>query len=116
VPEKGKTNNPNGRPKGAVGKATQQAREAIAMFVEGNVDRLNGWLDDIAADSPKEAFDRFMSVVEYHIPKLQRVDNSLLGKDGLPVDPSQIIVLRESEHDVLARFNIKVGDDGNKTT
>ena len=33
-----------------------------------------------------------------------------LGKDGLPVDPSQIIVLRESEHDVLARFNIKVED------
>ena len=110
MPEKGKTNNPNGRPKGAVNKSTQQAREAIAMFVEGNVDRLNGWLDQIAADSPKEAFDRVMSVMEYHIPKLQRVDNSLLGKDGLPVDPSQIIVLRESEHDVLARFNIKVED------
>ena len=33
-----------------------------------------------------------------------------LGKDGLPVGPSQVIVLRESEHDVLARFNIKVED------
>lgn len=86
MPEKGKTNNPNGRPKGAVGKTTQQAREAIAMFVEGNVDRLNDWLDQIAADSPKDAFDRFMSVVEYHIPKLARTDIQPLGKDGLPTD------------------------------
>lgn len=39
-----------------------------------------------------------------------QTDVQPLGKDGLPVDPSQVIVLRESEHDVLARFNIKVGD------
>jgi hypothetical protein len=77
-----------GRPKGVANKATTQAREAIAMFVEGNVDRLNGWLEQIAADSPKDAFDRFMSVVEYHIPKLARVDNTLLGKDGQPTDPN----------------------------
>jgi hypothetical protein len=72
-----------------------QAREAIAMFVEGNVDRLNGWLDDIAADSPKDAFDRFMSVVEYHIPKLQRTDHQTLGKDGMPSDqpPSVINII-----------------------
>lgn len=75
-----------GRPKGVPNKATTQAREAIAMFVEGNVDRLNGWLDDIAADSPRDAFDRFMSVVEYHIPKLARTDTQPLGKDGLPTD------------------------------
>ena len=44
------------------------------------------------------------------IPDLNKTDVQPLGKDGLPVDPSQIIVLRESEHDVLARFNIKVED------
>lgn len=75
-----------GRPKGVPNKATIQAREAIAMFVEGNVDRLNGWLDQIAAESPKDAFDRFMSVVEYHIPKLARQENQLLNKDGQPTD------------------------------
>lgn len=69
-----------GRPKGVPNKSTTQAREAIAMFVEGNVDRLNGWLDAIAADNPKDAFDRFMSVVEYHIPKLARQEH--VGKDG----------------------------------
>lgn len=77
-----------GRPKGSPNKATTQAREAIAFFVEGNVERLNGWLDDIAAESPKDAFDRFMSVVEYHIPKLARQDMQMLDKDGQPTDPS----------------------------
>jgi hypothetical protein len=61
-----------GRPKGTANKATAQAREAIAAFVDGNADRLTGWLDQIAETNPKAAFDSFMSVVEYHIPKLAR--------------------------------------------
>lgn len=79
-PGKGKTNNPNGRPLGTPNKVTAEARAAIALFVEGNVDRLNGWLDAIAAESPRDAFDRFMSVVEYHIPKLARQEHT--GEDG----------------------------------
>lgn len=68
--------NPNGgRPKGVPNKATSAAREAIAAFVDGNVDRLTTWLDAIAAKDPKNAFDCFMSVVEYHIPKLARSEN-----------------------------------------
>lgn len=54
------------------------------MFVEGNVDRLNGWLDEICEENgAMAAFDRFMAVVEYHVPKLQRTE--LAGDQKAPI-------------------------------
>jgi hypothetical protein len=64
-------------------KATLAAREAIAKFVEGNAARLQGWLDQIAANDPEKAFTLFQSVIEYHIPKLARQEHT--GADGGPV-------------------------------
>lgn len=95
---KGKPNPNAGRRAGIPNKATTQAREAIALFVEGNVDRLNGWLDAIALDSPKDAFDRFMSVVEYHVPKLQRME--LANPHGETFDVRNI---SESDEAILKR-------------
>lgn len=66
-----------GRKKGTANKATMQAKEAIAKFVDGNADRLVLWLDQIAEENPKDAFNCFMSVVEYHIPKLQRTESNI---------------------------------------
>lgn len=64
-----------GRAKGQPNKATANAREAIALFVDNNAHRLEGWLDQIAEKDPKQAFDCFQSVIEYHIPKLARSEN-----------------------------------------
>lgn len=74
-----------GRPKGAPSKATKQGREAIAAFVEGNAWRLERWLDAIAKNSPKDAFNAFMSVCEFHLPKQARVEHT--GKDGVDLYP-----------------------------
>jgi gamma-glutamyl:cysteine ligase YbdK (ATP-grasp superfamily) len=50
-----------------------QAREAIAAFVDGNADRLQEWLDQIATqDGPKAAFQCFTDLLEFHVPKLTR--------------------------------------------
>ena len=76
-----------GRTSGTPNKTTQQAREAIAMFVDGNAHRLAEWLDEVAngipeADikpNPAKAFELFQSVVEYHVPKLAR--HELTGAD-----------------------------------
>jgi hypothetical protein len=65
------------------GKATLQAREAIAKLVDGNTHRLEGWLDQIASDEkqgPAVAFKLLMDVMEYHVPKLARHEHT--GKDG----------------------------------
>jgi hypothetical protein len=73
-----------GSRKGSPNKATQAAREAIAAFVDGNADRLQGWLDEIAEEKgPQAAFDCFSTLLEYHVPKLARQE--ITGKDNGPV-------------------------------
>jgi hypothetical protein len=66
-------------------KATLAAREAIASFVDGNTERLQGWLDQIAEqDGPKAAFQCFTTLLEYHVPKLARQE--LTGLNEGPVN------------------------------
>ena len=78
-----------GRAAGTPNKATAAAREAIARFVDGNADRLQGWLDEIHAEKGVEAaFSCFSSLLEYHVPKLQRTE--VTGKDG----GDQVVVYR----------------------
>lgn len=75
-----------GRPKGVPNKSTAMAREAIARFVDGNSHKLQEWLEAIADDpkyGPKHAFDCFMQVAEYHVPKLARTEHT--GSEEKPI-------------------------------
>jgi hypothetical protein len=52
--------------------------------VDGNAERLNGWLDQIEdRDGPKAAFQCFTDLLEYHVPKLARHEHT--GEGGGPV-------------------------------
>ena len=66
-----------GRQKGTPNKSTARVRDAIAVFAEGNVDRLQEWLDVIAAEDPAKAVDVYIKLLEYHVPKLSRSDDTL---------------------------------------
>ena len=85
-----------GRQAGTPNKVTLEARQAIASFVNGNAHRLTEWLDKVAdgvqtpdgdgyvvPPNPAKAFDMFQSVVEYHVPKLARMEHA--GSDDKPV-------------------------------
>jgi len=84
-----------GRAPGTPNKATSDARQAIASFVDGNAHRLAEWLDQVAngvktksgeyvvQPNPAKAFDMFQSVVEYHVPKLARHEHA--GDPNAPV-------------------------------
>ena len=84
-----------GRAPGTPNKATSDARQAIASFVDGNAHRLTEWLDKVAngvrnddgefvvPPNPAKAFDMFQSVVEYHVPKLARHEHT--GDPNAPV-------------------------------
>ena len=75
-----------GIPAGIPNKSTALAREAIARFVDGNSHKLQEWLEAIADDpkyGPKHAFDCFMQVAEYHVPKLARTEHT--GSEEKPI-------------------------------
>ena len=85
-----------GRPLGSPNKSTSMAREAIARFVDGNTDKMQGWLEQVANGvydeaegkylvfpNPEKAFEMLQSVVEYHVPKLARQE--LVGDEKAPV-------------------------------
>jgi hypothetical protein len=85
-----------GRVAGTPNKATATAREAIARFVDGNTDKMQGWLEQVANGvydeaegkylvfpNPEKAFQMLQSVVEYHVPKLARQE--LVGDEKAPV-------------------------------
>lgn len=94
-----------GRPKGLPNKATQEAREAIGRFVDGNSHRLQEWLDAIATGiaknhegkevalrdgpNPEKAFSLFQSVIEYHVPKLSRAEHT--GANGGPIQTNATV-------------------------
>ena len=77
-----------GRPAGVPNKATSQAREAIARFVDGNAPSMQKWLEQVAEGvkndddkyivlpNPEKAFGMLQSVMEYHLPKLARTEHS----------------------------------------
>lgn len=87
-----------GRKPGVPNKATADARQAIACFVDSNAHRLQQWLDHIAngvpvldeagvpvpgkfavKPDPVRAFELFQSVIEYHVPKLARTEMTVEG-------------------------------------
>lgn len=83
-----------GSRKGIPNKATANAREAIARFVDGNAERLQGWLDQIAeTDGPKAAWQCFMDTLEFHVPKLARTE--LTGANGGPVQVEKKVLYIE---------------------
>jgi hypothetical protein len=85
-----------GRKKGVPNRATADVREAIAMLLKRNTDKLEKWLHAVAEGEkvtredgkvrwlrmpdPGHALRLMSDLAEYHIPKLARTE--LTGKDG----------------------------------
>ena len=93
--KKGQSGNPAGKRPGP-NRATKNAREAIAQFVDGNAARLQGWLDQIAADpkhGPAAALRCVTDLLEFHVPKLARTE--LTGKDGATLVTHSIVELHD---------------------
>lgn len=65
-----------GREAGTPNKTTKATREAFQMLVDRNFDKLEGWINDVANDSPKDAFNMVMDLASFCVPKLKAVEIS----------------------------------------
>lgn len=80
-----------GRPPNAPNKVTTRAKEVVAAFFESNVERFQGWLDEVAAKDPERAYRMVYDLAEFHFPKLARTEHT--GKDGEQLE----IIIRKAE-------------------
>ena len=71
---KGKTNNPNGRPKGTPNKTTKEIRDAFQLFVEDNIESFQEWIDRIAEKNPVKAIELISGLSDFVLPKLSRME------------------------------------------
>lgn len=65
-PPKGRTNNPNGRPKGSKNKVTTELKEWISELIDQNREL---FLKDLIALEPKDRLVIIEKLMQYVIPK-----------------------------------------------
>jgi hypothetical protein len=84
-----------GRKKGTPNKTTEQTRLVIAQLIESRIDCLPQWLDEIhEQDGAQAAFKCMTSLLEYYLPKMNRMEAthdfrnipSVIIIDNIPFD------------------------------
>jgi hypothetical protein len=65
---KGMTNNPNGRPKGVPNKSTNDLRQWVGEFIEGQREQI---VKDWQALEPKDRIIMFEKLMRFVLPTLQ---------------------------------------------
>jgi hypothetical protein len=72
--EKGISGNINGRPKGSKNKAGEGLRNLISDFLEQKFEQV---VNDFEILEPKDRIKVFTDLLQYTVPKLQAVSNSI---------------------------------------
>lgn len=70
--QKGKTNNPNGRPVGSKNQKTKEWEALGESILTRHASRFNNILN---SSKDGEFMDKFLSIIEYFQPKLARVES-----------------------------------------
>lgn len=63
-----------GRPKGAINRSTEMAKLTLARIADEGLDNLKKDLQEIRKKDPIRAAEIYLKILEYIIPKQQRVE------------------------------------------
>jgi len=63
-----------GRPKGAINRSTEMAKLTLARIADEGLDNLKKDLQEIRKKDPVRAAELYLKILEYIIPKQQRVE------------------------------------------
>ena len=91
-----------GREAGTPNKVTTALRERVDLLIDNNFERLQ---DDIDSLEPKERVDAILKLLEFTLPKLQRVDMETVEKKN--IESIDISKLTDKQKDVL----LTIGED-----
>lgn len=84
---KGKTNNPDGRPKGTPNKITQNARELFVQTIENQVPHIQQAFDFVKRDNPEKYLELLAKYAQYFCPK--QVEMKIEGNVINVIPPSK---------------------------
>jgi hypothetical protein len=93
-PGKGKTNNPNGRPKGVPNRTTQEAKELLEQIMFGQIENINEALNNLKEKDYSRYLDACSKLFTYVLPK--KTDITSDGQSIVPQMPTVIIKSKKS--------------------
>lgn len=74
-----------GKKKGTPNQVTKDQRERAALIIDNNIDRMQGWIDKVAAENPERAYKMLLDMFEFSLPKLKAIE--LSGPGGKDLNP-----------------------------
>jgi hypothetical protein len=72
-----------GRPPGAPNKEVKSLRESINTILEGGVDTFMATMEELRKTNPKAYVDNYIKLMEYSLPKMRSVDNTIKVDEGV---------------------------------
>jgi len=76
--DKGQSGNPNGRPKGAKGKISSEARQLFVQVMEGEMDNIKDSLGILRENSDEKYLKALSGLMPYFMPKQVETDVTIL--------------------------------------
>jgi hypothetical protein len=90
-----------GRPKGTQNKEAKAIREAFAKLLEGKMEDVEGWLDEIRENDPAKAFDLMLKMTDFILPKLKAVETTINTEEGISSIKIEVVKNDTTPHNSL---------------